>query len=330
MMMTNNKTSKGLRIIFMGTPGFAVESLRALVNDRRNIAAVITGPDKPAGRGQVLKSPPVKVFALEKNLKVLQPENLKSEDFISQIRALNADLQVVVAFRILPEVVWAMPKLGTFNLHASLLPDYRGAAPINWAIINGETVTGVTTFFIDHNIDTGRIIFQEKVGIGPDENAGELHDRLMKAGAALVIKTIYAIERGDCKPVEQSALATGKEIKAAPKIYKEDCKINWSDNIRNIYNFIRGLSPYPAAWTELVSPAGERLSFKIFECGIIMTDKKIEAGSIESDGRSFLRIALQGGYLYIKKLQLAGRNKMEIKEFLKGFKDPQSYRIFMQ
>ncbi len=330
MMMTNNKTSKGLRIIFMGTPGFAVESLRALVDDGRNVVAVITGPDKPAGRGQILKSPPVKVFALEKNLKVLQPENLKSENFISELRALNADLQVVVAFRILPEVIWAMPKLGTFNLHASLLPDYRGAAPINWAIINGETVTGVTTFFIDQNIDTGSIIFQEKLNIGPDENAGELHDRLMKAGAALVIKTVDAIGRSDCKPVDQSALVTGGEIKAAPKIYKEDCKINWSDDIGKIYNFIRGLSPYPAAWAELVSPAGDKLSFKIFESGIIMTDKKTEAGSIESDGRSFLRIAVQGGYLYIKKLQLAGRNKMEIKEFLKGFKEPQSYRIFMQ
>jgi methionyl-tRNA formyltransferase len=330
MMMTNNKTSKGLRIIFMGTPGFAVESLKALINDGHNVVAVITGTDKPAGRGQVLKSPPVKVFALENNLKVLQPENLKGEDFISELRALNADLQVVVAFRILPEAVWAMPRLGTFNLHASLLPDYRGAAPINWAIINGETVTGVTTFFIDQNIDTGRIIFQEKLNIGPDENAGELHDRLMRAGAALVIKTVDAIERGDCKPVDQSALFTGREIKAAPKIYKEGCKINWSDNIRNIYNLIRGLSPYPAAWTELVSPAGDSLSFKIFEAGIIMTDKKTEAGSIESDGRSFLRIAVQGGYLYIKKLQLAGRNKMEIKEFLKGFKEPQSYRIFMQ
>jgi methionyl-tRNA formyltransferase len=330
MMMTNNKTSKGLRIIFMGTPGFAVESLKALINDGRNVVAVITGPDKPAGRGQVLKSPPVKVFALENNLKVLQPENLKSEDFISELRALNADLQVVVAFRIMPEAVWSMPRLGTFNLHASLLPDYRGAAPINWAIINGETVTGVTTFFIDQNIDTGRIIFQEKLSIGPDENAGGLHDRLMKAGAALVVKTVDAIERSDCKPVDQSALFTGREIKAAPKIYKENCKINWSDNIGNIYNFIRGLSPYPAAWTELVSPSGDSLSFKIFEAGILMSDKKAEAGSIESDGRSFLRIAVQGGYLYIKKLQLAGRNRMEIKEFLKGFKNPESYRIFKQ
>jgi methionyl-tRNA formyltransferase len=330
MMMTNNKTSKGLRIIFMGTPGFAVESLKALINDGRNIIAVVTGPDKPAGRGQVMKSPPVKVFALENNLKVLQPENLKSEDFISEIRALNADLQVVVAFRILPEAVWAMPRLGTFNLHASLLPDYRGAAPINWAIINGEKVTGVTTFFIDQNIDTGSIIFQEKLSIGQDENAGELHDRLMRAGAALVVKTVDAIERGDCKPVDQSALFTGREIKAAPKIYKEGCKINWSDNIRNIYNFIRGLSPYPAAWTELVSKAGDSLSFKIFEAGIIISDKKTEAGSIESDGKTFLRIAVQGGYLDIKELQLAGRNKMEIKEFLKGFKDPESYRILME
>jgi methionyl-tRNA formyltransferase len=328
-MMIHNMTSKNLRIIFMGTPAFAVESLRALVNEGRNIAAVITGPDKPAGRGQVLKSPPVKDFALENNLKVLQPENLKSEDFIAELRALNADLQVVVAFRILPEVVWAMPRLGTFNLHASLLPDYRGAAPINWAIINGESITGVTTFFIDQNIDTGRIIFQKKLNIGQDENAGALHDRLMKAGAELVIKTIDAIERGDCRPLDQSALVAGRKIKDAPKINKEDCKINWSGNIGNIYNFIRGLSPYPAAWTELISATGERLSLKIFESEAVSEVPKAAAGSIESDGRSFLRIAVEGGYLHVKKLQLAGRNRMEIKEFLKGFKDPQDYRINM-
>ncbi len=321
---------KNLRIIFMGTPEFAVESLKALLNDGRNIAAVITGPDKPSGRGQVLKSPPVKVFAEANNLKVLQPVNLKSDDFISELRTINADLQVVVAFRILPEVVWAMPGLGTFNLHASLLPDYRGAAPINWAIINGETITGVTTFFIDHNIDTGRIIFQDKVSIGPDENAGMLHDKLMKAGAGLVVKTVNAIGGGDYKPVDQSALLVDRDIKTAPKIYKEDCKINWRGNIKNLYNFIRGLSPYPAAWTEFLSSSGNLLSVKIFDSGINMAYHKNTAGSIESDGISFLRIAVEGGYLYIKELQLAGKNKLGIKEFLKGFKNPQSYRLIMQ
>lgn len=314
----------------MGTPEFAVESLKALVNEGYNIAGVITSPDKPSGRGHVMKSSPVKVFAQANNLKVLQPANLKSDEFISELKELNADLQVVVAFRILPEIVWNMPGLGTFNLHASLLPDYRGAAPINWAIINGEAMTGVTTFFIDHNIDTGSIIFQEKVGINPDENAGMLHDRLMKEGAGLVVKTVKAIETGNFKSVNQSTLLANREIKPAPKMFKEDCKINWSNNIKSIYNFIRGLSPYPAAWTELLSAADNLLSVKIFGSEIKVTEHEDAAGKIESDGKSFLRIAVDGGYLYIKELQLAGKNKLGITEFLKGFKNPGSYRLVMQ
>ncbi|UCH15550.1 MAG: methionyl-tRNA formyltransferase [Bacteroidales bacterium] len=324
--MTNNN----LRIVFMGTPEFAVESLRALINDGQNIVGVVTNTDKPSGRGQILKPSPVKVFAQENGIEVLQPANLKSDDFISRLRGLKADLQVVVAFRILPDVIWSMPELGTFNLHASILPDYRGAAPINWAIINGETTTGVTTFFIDHDIDTGKIIFQEKVDIKMDESAGELHDKLMKTGAGLVVKTVRAISRGNYKTTDQSAL-TGKDgIKKAPKIYKEDCKINWSRDLPDLYNFIRGLSPYPAAWTELISAEGDLLSVKIFQSEIERTEHKLQAGKIESDDKSYLRIAVHGGYIYLTRIQIAGKNKMGIEEFLRGFKNPESYKLNMK
>jgi methionyl-tRNA formyltransferase len=323
-------SKKDLRIIFMGTPEFAVESLKALINDRQNIVGVVTNIDKPTGRGQILKPSPVKIFAEENGIEVLQPVNLKSDDFISRLTELKADLQVVVAFRILPEVVWNMPRLGTFNLHASLLPDYRGAAPINWAIINGETVTGVSTFFIDHDIDTGKIIFQEKVSIKKDENAGELHDKLMKTGAKLVVKTVKAISTGDYKPTDQSTLLKTGEVKKAPKIYKEDCKINWYNNISDLYNFIRGLSPYPAAWTELISETDKILSVKIFESEINKTEHKIPVGKIESDGKSYLRIAVNGGYLNLTRIQAAGKNKLGIREFLKGFKNPEQYKLSMK
>ena len=319
-----------LRIVFMGTPEFAVESLRALINDGQNIVGVVTNTDKPSGRGQILKPSPVKVFAQENGIEVLQPANLKSDDFISGLSGLKADLQVVVAFRILPEVVWDMPGLGTFNLHASILPDYRGAAPINWAIINGETATGVTTFFIDHDIDTGKIIFQEKVNINQDESAGELHDKLMKAGAGLVVKTVKAISRGDYKTTDQSTLLRKGETKKAPKIYKEDCKINWYNDITDIYNFIRGLSPYPAAWTELISGTDNLLSVKIFESEIKRTEHQTTAGKIESDGRSYLRIAVHGGYIYLTRIQIAGKNKMGIEELLRGFKNPENYKLSMK
>jgi methionyl-tRNA formyltransferase len=323
-------SKKDLRIIFMGTPEFAVESLKALINDNRNIVGVVTNTDKPAGRGQILKPSPVKIFAQENGIEVLQPVNLKSDDFISRLSQLKADLQVVVAFRILPEIVWNMPGLGTFNLHASLLPDYRGAAPINWAIINGETVTGVSTFFIDHNIDTGKIIFQEKVSIKKNENAGELHDKLMRTGAKLVVKTVKAISSGDYKPIDQSTLLKTGKVKKAPKIYKENCKINWYNNITDLYNFIRGLSPYPAAWTELISETDKILSVKIFESEINKTEHKTPVGKIKSDGKSYLRIAVKGGYLNLTKLQVAGKNKLGIKDFLKGFKNPEHYKLITE
>jgi methionyl-tRNA formyltransferase len=323
-------SGKDLRIVFMGTPEFAVESLRALIKDGQNVVGVVTNTDKPTGRGQILKPSPVKVFAMENGIEVLQPASLKNEDFISRLRQLKADLQVVVAFRILPEAVWNMPRLGTFNLHASLLPYYRGAAPINWAIINGETETGVSTFFIDHDIDTGKLIFQEKVSIGKDENAGELHDKLMKIGAKLVVKTVKAISTGNYELTDQSGLLPNREIKKAPKINKEDCKIHWNKNIADLYNFIRGLSPYPAAWTEFISETGKLISVKIFESEINKTEHKAPLGKIESDGKSYLRIAVNSGYLNLTRLQVAGKKKLGIKNFLRGFKNPENYKLSMK
>ncbi len=319
-----------LRIVFMGTPDFAVHSLKALINDGQNIVGVITAPDKPAGRGRQLLPSPVKLCAGEHNLNLLQPVNLKDEDFITQLSELKADLQVVVAFRILPEVVWKMPEYGTFNLHASLLPDYRGAAPINWVIINGETTTGVTTFFIDHDIDTGKIIFQEKTDIGPDENAGELHDRLVKLGAGLVVKTVRAIGHGVFPQVNQLELSEDKQLNPAPKIYKDDCKINWANSITDIYNFIRGLCPYPTAWTELISETDDVLSVKIFESEIRKEEHSIAAGKIESDNKTYLRVAVNGGYIYIKSLQLAGKKRLGTEDFLKGFHNPEQYKLALE
>ena len=316
-----------LRIVFMGTPDFAVQSLKALINDGQNIVGVITAPDKPAGRGQQLLPSPVKLCAVEYNLKILQPENLKDEDFIAELHELRADLQVVVAFRILPEIVWKMPTYGTFNLHASLLPDYRGAAPINRVIMNGETATGVTTFFIDHDIDTGKIIFQENTDIGADESAGELHDRLMKLGAGLVVKTVRAISHGVFPQVDQSELSAVKQLNPAPKIYKAGCKINWNNEITDIYNFIRGLCPHPAAWTELISEANDIISVKIFESGIRKEKHNIAAGKIESDNKTYLRVAVNGGYIYIKSLQIAGKKRLSTEDFLKGFHNPEKYRL---
>lgn len=316
-----------LRIVFMGTPEFAVQSLKALINDGQNIVGVVTSPDKPAGRGQKLLSSPVKLCAEENNLRLLQPENLKSDEFIKELRELKADLQVVVAFRILPEIVWSMPDYGTFNLHASLLPDYRGAAPINWAIINGETITGVTTFFIDHNIDTGRIIFREETDIDPDENAGQLHDRLMKMGADLVVKTVRSISHGVYPQVDQQELSGDKELFPAPKIYKEDCRINWLNDITSIHNFIRGLSPYPSAWTEMIIDKNNVLSVKIFESETIRTEHNIPAGKIESDSKTYLRIAVDGGFIYIKSLQIAGKKRLQIKDFLAGCQNPENLKL---
>jgi len=297
----------------MGTPDFAVASLQALLEADANVVGVITAPDRKAGRGMKLQPSAVKKFALENGLKVLQPTNLKSEDFLSELRSLEATLQVVVAFRMLPEVVWNMPKHGTFNLHASLLPHYRGAAPINWAIINGEKETGVTTFFLQHQIDTGDIIFQEKVLISDDMTAGELHDELMEVGSELVVKTLEAVESGNCPSTPQSN--TG-ELKEAPKIFKETCQIDWSKSVSEVYNLIGGLSPYPAAFTT-VSNGTDELGLKIFR--VQKTEErengKTGAISVES-GKLF--ISCENGWLEILELQLAGKKRMKTEDFLRG------------
>lgn len=304
-----------LRIVFMGTPDFATESLRALLNTGANIVGVITAPDKPAGRGRKLTPSSVKKFALEKNLKILQPEKLKAPGFLEELKALKADLQVVVAFRMLPEAVWNMPPKGTFNLHASLLPEYRGAAPINWAVINGERKTGATTFFLKHEIDTGDIIFQEEIEITENDDAGTVHDKLMETGARLVVKTVEAIAQKDVNPVPQP----DREHKPAPKIFKEDCRIDWTADCQKAHNLIRGLSPYPAAWTELITPDGQTVSVKIFK-----TEKNdsegLKAGEIYSDNKKLIMTGTAGCDLKIHELQMAGKKRMTTEEFLNGYK----------
>jgi len=280
-----------LRIIFMGTPGFAVESLKALVENGYNVVGVVTMPDKPGGRGYKLQPSAVKQYALQQGLKVLQPEKLKDESFLHELQQLQADVQVVVAFRMLPEVVWAMPPKGTFNLHASLLPQYRGAAPINWALINGEKETGVTTFFLSHEIDTGQIIFREKTPISDDDNAETLHDRLMVMGAQLVLQTIDAIADNNVQPIPQQELLVNEStLKTAPKIFKETCRIDWSKTAVEVYNFIRGLSPYPTAWTEMSSDnEAEPLRFKLYAGEIIVGENNIPSpGTIVTDNKTFL------------------------------------------
>lgn len=257
---------KDLRIVYMGTPEFAVESLKRLVEGGYNIVGVITMPDKPMGRhGSVLQPSPVKQYAVSQGLKVLQPEKLKNEEFVAELRSLNADLQIVVAFRMLPEVVWSMPRLGTFNLHASLLPQYRGAAPINWAVINGDTETGITTFFLKHEIDTGEIIDQVRVPIADTDNVEVVYERLMRLGGDLVLKTVDAILEGSVKTIPQEELAQVGELRPAPKIFKETCRIDWTIGVKRIYDFVRGLSPYPAAWTELYQEGTDPVMLKIFE-----------------------------------------------------------------
>lgn len=317
---------KDLRLVFMGTPDFAVESLRALVDGGYNVVGVITAPDKPAGRGQKLKPSAVKAFALERGLTVLQPEKLKDEAFISKLRSLKADLQVVVAFRMLPEVVWNMPPLGTFNLHASLLPAYRGAAPLNWAIINGETESGVTTFKLQHEIDTGNIIFQEKTTIAPDDNVEVLHDKLMAIGARLVVQTVDVLANGNIEFVKQQELIDqGIEPKPAPKIFKEDCRIDWNADAVKICNLVRGLSPYPAAWTNLVDADGNETMLKIFSVSVGVVCNQ-PPGTIETDGKSYLTIASCDAWLRINTLQLAGKKRMKIDDFLRGFQNIGKYK----
>jgi methionyl-tRNA formyltransferase len=308
-----------LRIIFFGTPEFAVASLDILVKNGYNIVGIVTAPDKPAGRGLELKMSAIKEYAHSRNLKVLQPENLKSEDFLSQMRELKPNLGIVVAFRKLPREVWAMPAFGTFNLHGSLLPHYRGAAPINWAIINGEKESGVTTFFLDDEIDAGKIIFRAKENIRENDNAEDLYMRLMKDGADLALKTVRAIESGTYTPEDQSTLLKPNEkIKSAPKIFKDDCKICWMNKVENVYDFIRGLSPYPTAWTE-IKKDHQILSLKIFESAKEILEHQLELGSIHTDGKSFVKIAVQEGFICLLEIQLAGRKKMKTEEFLRGF-----------
>ncbi len=312
---------KNLRIIFMGTPEFAVPSLEKIFNAGYEIPAVITAPDKAAGRGMQLNESAVKKFALSKNLKILQPEKLKNSEFLNELKKLRADLQVVVAFRMLPEVVWNMPSMGTINLHASLLPQYRGAAPINWAIINGEKETGVTTFKLQHEIDTGNILLQKKIKIGEDETAGELHNEMMETGADLLLQTIQDLQKNNLKEIEQPDIqqATGNRQQAnfhhAPKIFRETCKINWEKNAEEIYNLIRGLSPYPAAFTFL-----KEKKIKIFKAEKEIRDVKENAGEIISDKKTFLKFVCNNGYLSIKELQIEGKKKMNVADFLRGWR----------
>ncbi|WP_298419802.1 methionyl-tRNA formyltransferase [uncultured Kordia sp.] len=306
---------RDLRIVFMGTPDFAVATLKALLDARYTIVGVITAPDKPAGRGRKLNQSAVKKFALANDLNVLQPTNLKRESFIEELRSLNANLQIVVAFRMLPRVVWQMPEYGTFNLHASLLPNYRGAAPINWAIINGETKTGLTTFFIDEKIDTGAMIFQEELAIDPDENAGSLHDKLMNIGSKLVVKTVQHIEKDDITTTIQPL---NSDIKTAYKIHKETCEVDWTASIDNIYNKIRGLSPYPGSWTTLYN--GEDVHMiKIYEVAKVLESHSHSIGSIISSKKE-IKVAVKDGYIFLKVIQLPGKRKMEISALLNGFK----------
>jgi len=303
----------------MGTPEFAVPSLQTLYEAGYDIAAVITAPDKAAGRGMQLTQSAVKKFAIEKNLKVLQPEKLKSPDFIEELQSLKADVQVVVAFRMLPEIVWNMPPMGTINLHGSLLPQYRGAAPINWAIINGEKETGVTTFKLQHEIDTGNILLQEKIKIEDDETAGTLHDKMMETGANLLLKTIRELETGNLKETEQHAavsLEPSASIRHAPKIFTETCEINWNKGVEEIYNLIRGLSPYPAAFTFM---NGKKL--KIFSSQKETGNEANEPGKYITDHKTFLKFATADGFVSLKEIQLEGKKRMKIDDFLRGWRE---------
>ena len=302
-----------VRIVFMGTPDFAVGILKSLLDHKFSVVGVITAPDKPKGRGRKLSQSAVKIFAVAQQLLVLQPKNLKNKDFIEKLSQLNANLQIVVAFRMLPKVVWQLPSLGTFNLHASLLPEYRGAAPINWAIINGETKTGVTTFFIDEKIDTGEIILQDEIDIDIKDTAGDLHDKLMKIGSQLVIRTVNLIQQGNVKTTKQPI----KEEKPAPKIYKETCKIDWNEPIDTIYNKIRGLSPYPASWT-IIDNHNENIEAKIYSASKILEEHQNSIGSIITTKKE-LKIAVNGGYILINEMKLPGKRKMNIKDLLNGY-----------
>ena len=318
---------KSLRIVYMGTPDFAVESLKALVEGGYNVIGVITMPDKPIGKSHsVLSCSPVKEYALSQNLPLLQPEKLKDTEFLESLKDWNADLQIVVAFRMLPEVVWNMPRLGTFNLHASLLPQYRGAAPINWAIINGETETGITTFFLTHEIDTGKIIDQVKIPISDTDNAEIIHDKLMHLGASLVIKTVDDILNNSVHPIAQENLIhnagettfDGSRLKTAPKIFKETCQIDWNKDVKSVYDFIRGLSSYPAAWTILKTSQGTEINLKVFESEKHFESHDLQPGTIKTDGKNYLDIAVKNGFIRLLSIQQAGKKRMPTADFLRG------------
>lgn len=308
------KSLEQLRIVFFGTPDFAVASMAALVDAGANVIAAVTAPDKPAGRGMQLQASAVKQYALSKNIPVLQPPKLKNPEFLAELKALKADLHIVVAFRMLPEAVWNMPPMGTVNVHASLLPQYRGAAPINWAIINGEKETGVTTFKLQHEIDTGNILLQQKVPITPDDNAGTLHDKLMKEGAALLIRTVKGLAENSITPVPQQDVDAGA-LKHASKIFKEHTHIDWNRPVQEIQNLVRGMSPYPAAYTEL---AGKNVKLYHTHTETTVTGK--DPGSFDTDQKSWLRFAAADGWVYVDELQQEGKKRMDTAAFLRGFR----------
>ncbi|OQY04496.1 MAG: methionyl-tRNA formyltransferase [Bacteroidetes bacterium 4572_117] len=320
--------AKDIRIVYMGTPDFAVAPLKELVENNYNVVGVITAADKPAGRGKNLRESAVKIYAKEQGLTVLQPDKLKEADFNNNLADLKPDLQIVVAFRMLPEIVWQLPRLGTFNLHASLLPQYRGAAPINWAIINGEKKTGITTFLIDKKIDTGRIILQNEIEIAKDDNVENLHDKMMQKGAKLIAETVNLIAKGDVVTKQQKELVAGDLIlKPAPKIFKNDCKINWHIEGKKTYNFIRGLSPYPAAWTVFQSMNSDKiLTVKIFDTEWVTSEHELLTTDIDSDKKTYFNVAVPGGFISIKSIQLEGKKRMKIADFLRGF-DIEAYLI---
>lgn len=310
---------KDLRIVYMGTPDFAVEPLSKLVEGGYNIVGVITMPDKPIGRHQnELSASPVKKYAVEHGLRVLQPAKLKDPEFVEELRSLQADLQIVVAFRMLPEVVWNMPRYGTFNLHAALLPQYRGAAPINWAIINGDTETGITTFFLDHDIDTGSVIQRVPVPILDTDNVEDVHDKLMHLGSDLVVETVDNILSGTVTPIPQSELQTDEPLRPAPKIFKETCRIDWTQGVKRAYDFVRGLSPYPAAWTELTYN-GKTSVLKVYATSKEFCEVSEPIGTIVTDGKTYLKVVQADGYQHLLTIQLAGKKRMQTADFLRGF-----------